>query len=65
MAASGRAVAGSPETVAEIMGAELATSDANYLVSQLVFGDMSPEEAENSVGLFVEKVMPGLTSLEN
>ncbi|MBT3552600.1 MAG: LLM class flavin-dependent oxidoreductase [Rhodospirillaceae bacterium] len=65
MAASGRAVAGSPETVAKTMRAELAISGANYLVGQLVFGDMSPGEAENSAALFIEKVMPELASLEN
>ncbi len=64
MAASGRAVAGSPETVAETMRTELATSGANYLVGQLVFGDMSLGEAENSVALFIEKVMPELASME-
>ena len=65
MAASGRAVAGSAQTVADIMRAELTKSGANYLVGQLVFGDMSPAEAENSVALFVENVMPALASLEN
>jgi hypothetical protein len=47
------------------MRAELAISGANYLVGQLVFGDMSPGEAENSAALFIEKVMPELASLEN
>ncbi|MFP6734074.1 MAG: LLM class flavin-dependent oxidoreductase [Rhodospirillales bacterium] len=64
MAASGRAVAGSPDTVAEAMRFELSESGANYLVGQFVFGDMSPEEAEKSVAMFIEKVMPDLLSLE-
>ena len=56
--------AGSPETVAETTRAELATSEANYLVGQRVFGDMSSGEAKNSVALFIEKVMPELALME-
>ena len=44
--------------VAEAMRFELSESGANYLVGQFVFGDMSPEEAEKSVAMFIEKVMP-------
>ena len=60
MAALGRAVAGSPETVIGVLKNEINTSDANYLVGQFVFGDMSSEEAETSIGLFIDKVMPEL-----
>jgi hypothetical protein len=33
---------------------------ANYLVSQLVFGDMTLEESTRSIGLFASHVMPVL-----
>ena len=46
------------------MRSELLETGANYLVGQFVFGDMSPEEAEKSVAMFIEKVMPTLLSLE-
>ena len=62
MAALGRAVAGSPETVIEVLRNEMGLSDANYLVGQFVFGDMSPTEAEASVGLFIDKVAPVLAA---
>ena len=62
MAALGRAVAGSPETVIEALRNEMTVSDANYLVGQFVFGDMSPAEAEASVGMFIDKVAPILAA---
>ena len=62
MAALGRAVAGSPETVIEALRNEMTVSDANYLVGQFVFGDMSPVEAEASVGMFIDKVAPLLAA---
>jgi len=51
--------------VVDVILEELAKSGANYLVGQLVFGDMSPGEAENSVALFINKVMPELASMES
>ncbi len=60
IAAEGRAVAGSPETVAEVLERELTISGANYLVGQFVFGDMSLDESQTSVGLFVDEVAPNL-----
>ena len=62
MAALGRAVAGSPKTVIEALRNEMTVSDANYLVGQFVFGDMSPVEAEASVGMFIDKVAPLLAA---
>ena len=58
MAALGRAVAGSPETVINVLRKEMMVSDANYLVGQFVFGDMSSLEAESSVGMFIDSVLP-------
>ena len=60
MAALGRAVAGSPETVINVLRKEMMVSDANYLVGQFVFGDMSSSEAESSVGMFIDSVLPVL-----
>ena len=58
MAALGRAVAGSPETVINVLRKEMMVSAANYLVGQFVFGDMSSSEAESSVGMFIDSVLP-------
>ena len=60
MAADGLAVAGSPETVTRILAEQLRTTGANYLVSQLVFGDMSLAESRKSIDLYAAKVMPAL-----
>ncbi|MBD21226.1 MAG: LLM class flavin-dependent oxidoreductase [Rhodospirillaceae bacterium] len=63
IAAQGRAVAGSIETVTEILTKELQISGANYLVGQFVFGDMSFGEAKKSVSLFADEVVPRLTGI--
>ena len=61
MAEMGRAVAGTPEKVIDFLGEEMVQSDANYLVGQFAFGDMSSEEVQRSVGLFISEVMPYLS----
>lgn len=58
--AEGRAIAGSPGTVAAFLDASLSEAGANYLVGQFVFGDMSLEETTRSVELFSTEVMPAL-----
>jgi alkanesulfonate monooxygenase SsuD/methylene tetrahydromethanopterin reductase-like flavin-dependent oxidoreductase (luciferase family) len=60
MQANGLAFAGTPATVANALRAQLELVDANYLVGQFVFGDMSLEESFKSVALFAERVMPKL-----
>jgi len=65
MEADGLAVAGAPNTVARVLGDQLDTVGANYLVSQLVFGDMTPDESAGSVGLFASQVMPMLVARHN
>ena len=60
MAMQGRAIAGSPATVAEKLADRLSASTASYLVGQHVFGDQTPEESTHSVDLFAEEVMPKL-----
>ena len=60
MAAEGRAVAGSPGTVAAFLDDKLAESDANYLVGQYAFGDLTLDETTRSIELFAAEIMPVL-----
>jgi alkanesulfonate monooxygenase SsuD/methylene tetrahydromethanopterin reductase-like flavin-dependent oxidoreductase (luciferase family) len=53
-----RAIAGSPETVADFFRDQAETSGINYVVAQLVFGDLSFESARRSITLFATEVMP-------
>ena len=64
MQASGLAFAGAPATVAKALRSQLELVDANYLVGQFVFGDMSLAESLKSVALFGENVMPELAKAE-
>jgi alkanesulfonate monooxygenase SsuD/methylene tetrahydromethanopterin reductase-like flavin-dependent oxidoreductase (luciferase family) len=64
MQASGLAFAGAPATVVKALRAQLELVDANYLVGQFVFGDMSLAESLKSVSLFGEQVMPELVKAE-
>lgn len=64
MQSSGLAFAGAPATVAKALRAQLDLVDANYLVGQFVFGDMSLAESVKSITLFGEQVMPELASAE-
>jgi alkanesulfonate monooxygenase SsuD/methylene tetrahydromethanopterin reductase-like flavin-dependent oxidoreductase (luciferase family) len=64
MQASGLAFAGAPATVAKALRAQLEAVDANYLVGQFVFGDMSLAESRKSIALFAERVMPDLATAE-
>jgi alkanesulfonate monooxygenase SsuD/methylene tetrahydromethanopterin reductase-like flavin-dependent oxidoreductase (luciferase family) len=60
MQANGLAFAGAPPTVAKALRAQLELVDANYLVGQFVFGDMSLAESLKSIALFADRVMPEL-----
>ena len=53
-------IAGSPETVLDVLSQRMEQSGSNYLMCQLVFGDMTLAESLHSIGLFASKVMPGL-----
>jgi alkanesulfonate monooxygenase SsuD/methylene tetrahydromethanopterin reductase-like flavin-dependent oxidoreductase (luciferase family) len=55
-------IAGSPKTVLAFLNDEMSEADANYFVGQFAFGDLSLEEAVNSVQLFRDDVMPHLRS---
>jgi alkanesulfonate monooxygenase SsuD/methylene tetrahydromethanopterin reductase-like flavin-dependent oxidoreductase (luciferase family) len=63
MTADGLAIAGSPRTVVKALADQLDTVGANYIVGQLVFGDMSLTESMKSVGLFASEVMPELIGM--
>jgi len=56
----GRGIAGSPETVIRLLRQQLTESGANYFVGQFAFGDIAQSEAERSVALFTEHVIPEL-----
>lgn len=60
MTAEGLAIAGAPDTVAACLGAQLRDTGANYLTTQMIFGDMSVAEAQNSINLYAKAVMPQL-----
>ena len=55
-----RGIAGSPPSVIAALSAQLAESGANYCVGQFAFGDMTLDEAQGSVELFVRQVMPAV-----
>lgn len=56
----GQATAGSPETVAAFLAAQVEDSMANYVVGQFCFGDLTLDEMLHSVELFARKVAPRL-----
>ncbi len=60
MAAQGRAVAGCPETVTAFVADRMAVAEANYMVGQMAFGDLTLAETDRSVELFAAHVMPVL-----
>lgn len=58
--AAGIGVAGTPRHVADVLGAQIAESGANYLLGRFAFGDLRFEESARSVELFAQEVMPAL-----
>src|ERR1700686_3517002 len=60
LAEVGQGVAGAPDTVAAVLRRQIAVTGSNYLVGQLVFGDLSLDEALGSIELFARQVMPQL-----
>jgi alkanesulfonate monooxygenase SsuD/methylene tetrahydromethanopterin reductase-like flavin-dependent oxidoreductase (luciferase family) len=51
-------IAGSPETVTSFIKSQIRETGVNYFVGQFAFGDLSLEEARNSVTLFGSEVIP-------
>jgi alkanesulfonate monooxygenase SsuD/methylene tetrahydromethanopterin reductase-like flavin-dependent oxidoreductase (luciferase family) len=56
----GIGVAGSPDRVRAVLAEHIETSGINYLAVRFAFGDLAFGEAERSVALFVDQVMPAL-----
>jgi alkanesulfonate monooxygenase SsuD/methylene tetrahydromethanopterin reductase-like flavin-dependent oxidoreductase (luciferase family) len=56
----GIGVAGSPDRVRAVLADHVEISGINYLACRFAFGDLSFEEAQRSVALFVDHVMPAL-----
>lgn len=57
---AGLGIAGGPEKVGAFLQAQLAESQATYLVGQFAFGDLLLAESLRSVELFTREVMPKL-----
>jgi alkanesulfonate monooxygenase SsuD/methylene tetrahydromethanopterin reductase-like flavin-dependent oxidoreductase (luciferase family) len=57
-------IAGSAQTVLDVLSKRIEQAGNNYLMCQLVFGDMTLAEALHSIGLFARNVMPALRRLE-
>jgi len=60
MQEQGLAVGGSPQEVRDLLLENNAQAGINYFTGQYVFGDMTYEEAERSITLFAQEVMPAL-----
>src|SRR5919198_7124 len=60
IAADGRAVAGTPESVLQYVQDQVRATGANYFVGQFAFGDLTQEETLHSIALFSRQVMPRL-----
>ncbi|HWK97268.1 MAG TPA: LLM class flavin-dependent oxidoreductase [Pseudolabrys sp.] len=58
LAAIGHGVAGSPATVRDYMSRLEREAGVNYVLCQMVFGDMSFADATHSIDLFAKEVMP-------
>ena len=56
----GLGVAGSPQTVTAFLRAQLQECEANYMVGQFAFGNLTLDEMVRSVDLFASDVMPAL-----
>lgn len=63
VSAEGTGIAGSPETVAKGLRAQLEGSKFDVLIGEFIFGDMPFEAARESIRLFSREVMPALNSL--
>jgi alkanesulfonate monooxygenase SsuD/methylene tetrahydromethanopterin reductase-like flavin-dependent oxidoreductase (luciferase family) len=63
LAELGQGIAGTPDTVAVLLRAQLAATGSNYCVGQFAFGDLTFEETLRSIELFAHHVMPQLASL--
>ena len=60
IAADGRAIAGSPRTVTDVIRQQMTAAGADYFVGQFAFGDIPRAETLRSIELFAQEVMPKL-----
>jgi len=58
LAAIGHGIAGSPATVRDYIARLKDEAGVNYVLCQMVFGDMNFTDAEHSIRLFAREVMP-------
>lgn len=58
LAAIGHGIAGSPATVRDYIAQLKDEAGVNYVLCQMVFGDMNFTDAEHSIRLFAREVMP-------
>jgi alkanesulfonate monooxygenase SsuD/methylene tetrahydromethanopterin reductase-like flavin-dependent oxidoreductase (luciferase family) len=61
-AAQGRAVAGTPDKVRDFLQQTVDEAGLNYLLCRFAFGDITGDEALNSIDLFTRRVMPDLAA---
>jgi alkanesulfonate monooxygenase SsuD/methylene tetrahydromethanopterin reductase-like flavin-dependent oxidoreductase (luciferase family) len=60
--AQGRAVAGTPDRVRDFLQQAIDDAGLNYILCRFAFGDMTGDEALNSIDLFTRHVMPDITA---
>jgi alkanesulfonate monooxygenase SsuD/methylene tetrahydromethanopterin reductase-like flavin-dependent oxidoreductase (luciferase family) len=60
--AQGRAIAGTPEKVRDFLQQTIDDAGLNYLLCRFAFGDITGDEALNSIELFTRHVMPDITA---
>lgn len=60
--AQGRAVAGTPDKVRDHLQRAVDEAGLNYLLCRFAFGDITGDEALNSIALFTRHVMPDLAA---
>ncbi len=60
----GHVVAGTPEQVAQILTEHVKATGVNYLLLTFGFGDLTHQQAMQSLSLFGEQVLPKLQALE-
>ena len=60
--AQGRAVAGTPDKVCDFLQRAVDEGGLNYLLCRFAFGDITGDEALNSVDLFTRRVMADITA---
>jgi alkanesulfonate monooxygenase SsuD/methylene tetrahydromethanopterin reductase-like flavin-dependent oxidoreductase (luciferase family) len=62
--AQGRAIAGTPDRVRDVLQQTVDEGGLNYLLCRFAFGDITGDESLNSIDLFTRKVMPDLMAHE-